>query len=431
MSLATESARFDPYQRKLLFFLSVATFFEGYDFFALFQILPNLQADMGLSDSELGYLAGFINIGTIIAYLMVRRADRWGRRRVLTATIAGYTIFTLLSGLAPNVYAFAIFQLVARVFLIGEWATSMVIAAEEYPAARRGHVIGIIIGFTTLGSVVCAGVVPLLLQTAYGWRSVYFVGAVPLVLVAYARRNLRETRRFAEQAPREKALPLGYILTTPYRRRMLELGAIWFLTYICTQNSVTFWKQFALAERGMTDGDVGRAIAIAAVVSMPLVFLVGKLIDVAGRRRGAAIIFVLTSVGVFGAYTFREPWLLTATLTLGIFGTSAVLPVLNAYNTELFPTELRATAFAWSNNLIGRIGYVLSPVAVGHLAEVAGWGTAVRSTAVFPLAALGLILLLLPETRARELEETARLGTGEDESLQPAVSGPSMESRRP
>jgi len=27
-----------------------------------------------------------------------------------------------------------------------------------------------------LGSVVCAGVVPLLLRTPFGWRSVYFVG---------------------------------------------------------------------------------------------------------------------------------------------------------------------------------------------------------------------------------------------------------------
>ena len=39
----------------------------------------------------------------------------------------------------PNVFVFAGLQLIARIFLIAEWATSMVIAAEEFPADRRGN----------------------------------------------------------------------------------------------------------------------------------------------------------------------------------------------------------------------------------------------------------------------------------------------------
>jgi MFS transporter, putative metabolite:H+ symporter len=77
--------------------------------------------------------------------------------------------------------------------------------------------------------------------------------------------------------------------------------------------------------------------------------------------------------------------------------------------TELFPTHLRSDAIAWSNNLLGRIGYMLSPIAVGFAAEEIGWGPAVSATALFPLVALALILWLLPETRGKELEETARI----------------------
>ncbi|MFW6087686.1 MAG: MFS transporter, partial [Myxococcota bacterium] len=120
------------YQWKLFGFLGVATFFEGYDFIALTQILPHLRADMGLDKGAAGVLLTAINVGTFVAYLVVRQADRWGRRRVLTITIVGYTIFTLLSGLAPNVWVFGAAQMMARVFLIGEWAISMVIAAEEF-----------------------------------------------------------------------------------------------------------------------------------------------------------------------------------------------------------------------------------------------------------------------------------------------------------
>ncbi|MDC0682963.1 MFS transporter [Sorangium atrum] len=403
---------FTPYQRRLFWFLSVASFFEGYDFLALTQILPNFGAQMGLAPRHEGLLVGVINSGTMIAYLLVRKADQWGRRRVLSVTIAGYTIFSVLTAFSPNVYVFAVLQLLARIFLLGEWAVSMVIAAEEYPSDRRGMVIGVIQAFSSLGSIVCAGVVPLLLATPYGWRSVYLVGGVPLLLIAVARRGLRETARFEQAAAERKGEgtpPFTRILRTPYRGRMLQLALIWGLTYVCTQNAVTFWKTFALRERGLSDGEVGGSITFAALVSMPLIFASGKLLDVVGRRKGAVIIYVLAAAGVLGAYSLGSRGGLTAALIFAIFGASGVLPVLNAYMTELFPTHLRSDAIAWSNNLLGRIGYMLSPIAVGFAAEEIGWGPAVSATALFPLVALALILWLLPETRGKELEETARI----------------------
>ena len=399
------------YQRRLFVFLGVACFFEGYDFIAISQILPNLRAAMELSKSGGAALVAFINAGTILSYALVRQSDRWGRRRVLTLTIAGYTLASFASGLATGPVSFAIAQFVARVFLIAEWAVSMVYAAEEFPAAKRGLVIGVIQAMSSLGSVVCAAIVPMLLTTPVGWRSVYFVGTIPLVLLAFARRSLRESTRFAQAVashPAERR-PLLTILRGPYRRRVLELAAIWGLTYVCTQSAVTFWKEFALAERNLTDAQVGSSIAIAAVAAMPLAFASGKLIDVLGRRGGGAIIFVTTSIGVYLTYTLPDRTSLTAALVVTIFGASAVLPVLNAYTSELFPTELRGDAFAWSNNLLGRIGYVLGPLAVGQAADRVGWGHAAAATAVFPLLALGLILWLLPETSGRELEETAGL----------------------
>ena len=69
--------------------------------------------------------------------------------------------------------------------------------------------------------------------------------------------------------------------------------------------------------------------------------------------------------------------MLTAALVGAIFGVSGLLPVLNAYSAELFPTELRADAFGWANNLLGRIGYVIGPVLVGTVAGSVGWGKAV------------------------------------------------------
>jgi putative MFS transporter len=84
---------FSPYQKRLFAFLSVASFFEGYDFFAISQLLTSIRATFGLTPQQGTWLITLINFGTILAYLLVRRADRWGRKRVLSVTIAGYALF--------------------------------------------------------------------------------------------------------------------------------------------------------------------------------------------------------------------------------------------------------------------------------------------------------------------------------------------------
>ena len=395
-------------RRRLLIFLSIATFFEGYDFLALAQILPALRADMGLDQAQAGWLLGGVNVGTVAAFLLVRQADRRGRRPVMVWTILGYTLFTGLTALCTGPWTLAVCQAAARLFLIAEWATSMVYAAESFPAAQRATVIGVIQAFSSLGSVVCAGVVPLLLKTSLGWRAVYLVGVVPLLVLAFARRDLPETPRFvaAQAAGRDLAgASLTGILRSRWRTRVLQLSAIWAVTYLATQNAISFWKEFAMAERGFSDGEVGASIAIAAVGSMPLVFASGKLLDVVGRRRGASVIFVVTALAIVAAYSLHGRWPLTAALVFAIFGASAVLPVLNSYTAELFPTSWRGDAFAWANNLLGRTGYVLGPILVGQIAAAGlGWGLAVSLTAFGPVLALAMLLAWLPETRGASLE---------------------------
>ena len=411
MSSQAQSPPLTSYQKRLLILLSVASFFEGYDFFALSQILPNISKEMNLSVTATTNMVSVINAGTIAAFFLVRQADRLGRRLVLNVTILGYALCSLASSFAPNAWVFAILQFFGRIFLIGEWAIAMVYAAEEYPAERRGMAIGVIQAFSSLGGIACAGSMLYLLETPWGWRSVYWVGTLPLLILAFARRNIRETARFEERAKEIKGehQSLWRIFRTPYRKRLVVMALIWALTYLCTQNAVTFWKQFVVTERGLSDADVGLAMPIAAVGSAPLLFFVGRYLDRAGRRPGAVLIYVVTAAGIVGAYSLHNKWALTAALSFGILGTTAVLQVLNAFTTELFPTELRGDAFAWSNNILGRIGYTVSPLVVGYLAPLWGWGPAVRVTSVFLVFGLVLILLFLPETAGKELEETSRL----------------------
>jgi putative MFS transporter len=403
--------KFTSYQKRLFVFLSVATFFEGYDFTALSQILPNLRAEMALSEGEGGLIVSLISVGTVVSYFLVRLGDKWGRRRVLAITILGYALFTFLTGLSRSAYDFTLYQFTGRVFLIAEWALGMVIAAEEFPAEQRGFALGVLQAFNSLGSITCAAVVPLLISSPYGWRTVYFVGIIPLLLLAYARRGLRETKRFADYAAErtDTRRPLIAIMRSPYRKRVLQMALIWGLTYMCTNTVVVFWKEYAVAEAGFSDAQVATALTVASMIAMPFIFSIGKLLDAWGRRRSAVLIYSVSAVFVVLAYQLTSFWILTTCLAFAIFAAIALLALLNAFTTELFPTDLRSDAFAWSNNLLGRIGYVIAPVIVGKAAESVGWGTSVSVTTVSVVIALVLILAWLPETGKKELEESAAI----------------------
>lgn len=408
-------APLSPYHRRLFLFLSVASFFEGFDYIALGQVLPWVRRDMHLSPEAGTALVGIINIGMVLSYFLIRYADVWGRRRVMALTIGGYTISSVLTGLAPNVWCFGAAQLLARLFLLTELAVAMVYAAEEYPAERRGMVIGVIQACAGVGAALCSLVVPMLLKLPWGWRGVYFAGGIPLILVAIARRSLAETARFSAKVAsgevanrRISLLPGTGILRSSHRGRLLQLAAIWGLTFFCTQSAFQFWNDFAVSDRGFTAEQASHCITPAFMVALPLLFFTGKLLDLIGRRVGAALIFVLGAGGVVAAYSLHSSLALTVGLTIGIIGTMSALPVLHAFTTELFPTELRGDAYGWANNLLGRWAAVASPFVVGQLQKHFGWSVAMSLTAIPFLLALVLILATMPETRGRELEDIAR-----------------------
>lgn len=402
---------YTPYQLKLLAFLSVATFFEGYDFIALVQVLPKLVEELNLQESNTGLIVGIVNVGAILSFLLIYLADKFGRKPIMMVTIAGYTITSFLTAFVGSEWAFACIQLLARIFLLGEVAISMIYAAEVFPAERRGRVIGTLQVAATLGTIFCAGLTPVLLQTELGWRSVYLVGAIPLILVAFARRNIEETERFKLSQSTQIRATLSQmfaVIKSPYRGRVLLMAVIWASTYLCAQSLITFWNLHAVQNLKMSYEDVSKIIMSAAMMSLPFLFLVGRILEF-GRRKAATLTYGLLVFGAIGCYNFADPIWLTVCLTCSFFAISGVIPILNAYSVELFPTAIRANSYAWSNSLLGRLGYVFSPVIVGAVASVYGYSVAVTAMAIFPLLALVVILSTLRETAGLPLEQTCQL----------------------
>lgn len=399
--VATESADgFTVRHRTLLLIVGFTTLFEGYDRFIASLALPYIGKDLGADEGALGYALAVIRLGALVAILFGRMADWYGRRRLLIISVICYTVATAATGFSSGLIDFALFQLVATIFLTTELALAQVIVAEEFPPRMRGFGQGMLGAFGAFGSGLAAMLFPILQRTDYGWRGMYLIGVLPLLGIALLQRHLPETTRW--QRVRSEVVARGRdLLTERWRTPFIVLTLLSAIASAAAAPAFSFASYRATTAMEWNPGQVSGMILGGGSVGFIGYFLLGRLSDGVGRRWIGALGIV---GGAAAIAAFYQTHYLMPAFALLTFSESGVLIAINSLGTELFPTDLRATAKAWLTNA-ATIGALIGLGAVGALSNIDGG----HATVIAILA--GLLLLhaplffLLRETRHAELEE--------------------------
>ncbi|MBV8235561.1 MAG: MFS transporter [Acidimicrobiia bacterium] len=410
-------ARSDRYLRLLLILLISATFFEGYDSSILALLLPNIQATFHVSEAVLGLTRIPIELGLFVAFFVARLSDRVGRRPLLLWSVVGYTIFAGLTALSWNIWAFTAFQFGSRVFLGAEFAVAITMVVEEFPVARRAKALGTLLTFEGLGTIMVAVLLGLGLQNGrLDWRAFFLIGIVPLMVLTVLRRRMHETERFVEERERRQRneqthrLPFLAAWAPPYRRNMVLVGMVYLMRSIPFFGATAWWAYYAERERGFTTTEVAVYILVAYGIGCVGYYVCGRLMERIGRRP-TAIIYFVGSV-VFAVILFQTSDRVVAffSLMLAVGFGLGVQPVLSAFGTELFPTEIRGQSAAWVRNWFEIAGYVFGPALVGILGDhatgaIGNIGDTVSLLMIMQLPGIFLIWRHMPETKGRELDE--------------------------
>lgn len=397
----------------LLVLLGAASFFEGYDFNIVIVALPQLRHTFHLSQSAGALWVSLLYLGAVPAVFISRRADRYGRRRLLLVSITCYTIATAATAFAPTIGIFAACQFTARLFLGVEIALVWTMVAEELPAPARGFGFGWLATLSAMGtgwSAILYGTV--FAPLGISWRYLY-VAAVPvLVLVALLRRRLPESSRFLA-AVKQGALASRWheILRPPHRRRLLAVIAIAVLANLSAQAHV-FVVDFMQTQRHQSASTANLLLVAAGTVAIPVLLFAGSLSDRYGRKRVAASFLVISALGPL-AFFFLATGPLTLFLTLAFVyvGDFGAWPTSSGIGTEVFPTSLRATGGA-AVTTAKYTGQFLSFVIASAL--ISGTGSLPSAVAVLmagPVLAAVILVTTLPETGSIELEAIAPMET--------------------
>jgi MFS family permease len=384
---------------------------NSYDLGILNIALPQIQTGFALSEEDVGKLAAVVRLGVLPALALNVLADRIGRRRLLLFTIIGFTLCTFLTSFVRSPVEFAVLQFFARTFVYAEEMLAIVVVTEVLAPHARGWGIGLMIAFGALGHGLSALVFSAVNLLPYGWRALYVVGIVPLLIVAWLRRSLEETERFRASAERRDAgnqpwlAPLRSLLTR-YPWRMAALAAAILPVAFAGGTAIQFQSKFLQSVHGYSPGQVSALFLIGGPLALTGGLLFGRASDRYGRRRvlsTAIVVNVLATIGFYnGAGVFVPAvWVLT------IFTQFGIDVLFSALGSELFATSYRSTA-SGVRSIVGTVAIAAGLAVEGSLyAALGGHGQAITAMAWFALVSPVILLAFVPETAGRELEEIA------------------------
>jgi MFS family permease len=399
-------------QRRLLGVLGLTFLLNQYDMALIGLALPQIQAGLGVAEQHAGLLVGAVRFGAVGSLALALFADRAGRRRLLLLTILGFTACTTLTAFARTPAEFAALQFLARACIGAEEVVAIVVVAEVLAARARGWGFGALAVFGALGHGAAAAAYAFVEVLPFGWRALYALGILPLLLLAWIRRGLRETPRFERERAARAAVggggalePLRQLLSA-YPGRLAALVSAVLAFGFTSASALSFVSKTLQEVHGFAPHQVTLFILGGGAAAMAAYPAAGLLSDRFGRRRVICAGLLAHALGAAWFYGASGAAVVPAWIAM-MFGFMGCDVLFGALGTELFPTSYRSTA-SGVRMIALAAGGTLGLVVEGLLFPIAGsHGAAITWMASAAGLALLVIALSIPETALRELEEIA------------------------
>ncbi|WP_435581676.1 MFS transporter [Amycolatopsis thermoflava] len=406
---------------------TIALVFDGYDLVVYGTVLPTLLADptqLGhISAGQAGALGSYALIGVLVGALAAGGLGDWiGRRKIMLVNLAWFSVGMGLTALTQNVTAFGFGRFFTGIGVGALVATVGALVAEFAPAGRRNRLNAIVYSGVPAGGVL-ASLLAIVLADAVGWRGLFWVGALPILLVLplavvklpesakwlAARGRVDEARAVSERTGVPlvaEPLVTDRVGFPALASRALAwptalLGLMSFAGLLLTYGLNTWLPKI------MADNGYGKSYSLTFLLVLNLGAIIGGMLaslwaDRAGAKRVVVTTFVLAAL-TLALLPLNLPLaaLLLAVAVAGV-GTIGTQVLIYGLVSNYYPTRARAAGVAWCAGF-GRLGGIVGPV-IGGLLVGAGLGgtTAFYIFAGVALAA-ALVTALVPRAQHADL----------------------------
>ena len=361
-------------------------------------VLEPMKLELELTDSQ----AGVINTVFLlsIALFSVPAAfviDRWSRRKALSIMAILWSVFTFVTGLGKSFIGVLLPRTVVGVGEAGFSAGGTAMISAAFPKESRSKALGVFNAFITLGAglgMIIGGKI----ATAHGWRTPFFIFAVPGVILGIITLFLRDYKTVKEVD--ESGKQASFI---DLAKRLFKIPTLkWLYIGFAMQNVLAFsylsWTPaFLMRSQGVSAAQAGMTVGIISLMAIIGAPLGGFLADTWQKKnsRGRmllptvtmfiiAILFPLAVVFNFSGIGFVFGLLFGTVLMMG-------LPAMNAITQDVVTPGMKGLAWGMCVLAMYVLGGGWAPLAVGAISDGLGGGAWGLQVALM-LSSIGAVL---------------------------------------
>src|SRR5580692_2083130 len=301
---------------------------DAFDFFVVVFLIDTLAHQFGVPKKDIvRTLMATLAMRPIGALLFGLLADRYGRRIPLMANVIYFSMIELLCGFSTNYTMFLILRALFGIGMGGEWGVGASLALESAPKRWRGVLSGILQSGYSNGYLLAALAARFVLPH-WGWRPMFWLGALPALLALYIRTKVPESEAWQHH----RAGSMGDVLrvvAVNYKRFLYLVVLMVFMMFL-SHGTQDLYPDFLKEIHKVTTSGVANIAMIYNVGAVIGAVIFGTLSQSLGRRKGMiAALGLCLLVMPFWAFGGSVPVLIVATvfMQMGVQGAWGVIPV--------------------------------------------------------------------------------------------------------
>lgn len=390
-----DHAKFSIFHWKILFWCMLVIIFDGYDLVIYGVALPLLMVEWDLTAVEAGMLASVALFGMMFGAMVLGTiSDKIGRKSTILICVIIFSGFTVLGGLVNDPTYFGITRFIAGLGIGGLMPNVVALMTEYSPKRIRSTLVAVMFSGYAIGGMSSA-LLGTLLVGDHGWRIMFYIAGVPLLLLPFLWKSLPESLFFLVQKSRYS---VAQSIMSRINQQSVTIDVNNFTLNESTKQDVAPLKALFQQNRAFSTIMFWIAFFMCLLMVYALGSWLPKLMLQAGYSLGTSMMFLFAlniggMIGAIGGGFWADRFHIKPVLTI-MFTLGAIALVLLGFNTptmilytliavagaatigsqillytfvaQYYPAFMRSTGMGWASG-IGRLGAIIGPVLTGGL----------------------------------------------------------------
>ncbi|RJE48509.1 hypothetical protein A7K50_09660 [Dehalobacter sp. MCB1] len=406
--------------------------FDGYDQGVYGNSLPALMKDTGIAPTVFGLIGSYTLYGMMAGGIIFGMlADRIGNKKVFMLAIGFYAVFTGMMGTATEVWQLSLYRVLTGMGIAGIAPVTFALVAEYSPLKNRVNLIsattlGVPLG-TMFSALVGKAIIP-----EYGWRPMFLLGFIPIVLIficaAYLPESMQKLIKDGKRDQIQKLLKKSAPEHTPGADEQYEVDIkpsergsflslwkdgmavntilYWVIMALCMfiVYGLITWLPKILMGAGYNLGSSLTLMITFTLGAIPGILISGPISNKIGLKNTLIVYSVIPALVVLLLMLKLNITLVSVVLFILGAGMYGLMGLIYVFVSVGYPLAFRGTGLGWSSAM-GRFGGSFAPIIGGML--IAQKASLMTNFLIFATAPFLLIMICVVVSQLTAKKATA------------------------